>query len=405
MRQNPLHFFCLIGNFRKRRMKNKFLIILTFVFPLLNFAQSHLLGEGNISQKSYNEVILFQIERGNIIIPVTIDNKKYRFLFDTGASNTLNADKFVNVKNIGSLKTSDSNSKEESLMISKVQNFKLGNLLFENFNFLKYQFSKNFIFNCLNLDGIIGSNSFKNSIIKIDYQQKKLFITNDLKNLTPKVKAQKMKLMGYQKLPFIELTLVGKDKVKEDVLFDTGYSKLYTQSNRAFNIFSKKSVLNRIITKDAKLSIGLFGSDQESSKSVFTIPIFIFGDYSLKNVVAYSSSDDNSKIGNEILNFGSVTLDFVKSKYYFEKLNNNQNTDLLKEYPLFVPSYENGNLIIGMVISENLNSVLKVGDKITKIDEHKIDHLNCTDIMNFQYPKETLEINNNGIEISLKNYR
>ena len=282
---------------------------------------------------------------------------------------------------------------------------KLKDLLFENFNFLKYQFSKNFIFNCLNLDGIIGSNSFKNSIIKIDYQQKKLFITNDLKNLTPKVKAQKMKLMGYQKLPFIELTLVGKDKVKEDVLFDTGYSKLYTQSNRAFNIFSKKSVLNRIITKDAKLSIGLFGSDQESSKSVFTIPIFIFGDYSLKNVVAYSSSDDNSKIGNEILNFGSVTLDFVKSKYYFEKLNNNQNTDLLKEYPLFVPSYENGNLIIGMVISENLNSVLKVGDKITKIDEHKIDHLNCTDIMNFQYPKETLEINNNGIEISLKNYR
>ena len=98
-------------------------------------------------------------------------------------------------------------------------------------------------------------------------------------------------------------------------------------------------------------------------------------------------------------------MDFVKSKYYFEKLNNNQNTDLLKEYPLFVPSYENGNLIIGMVISENLNSVLKVGDKITKIDEHKIDHLNCTDIMNFQYPKETLEINNNGIEISLKNYR
>lgn len=300
---------------------------------------------------------------------------------------------------------SDSNNQKQSLFISKVPIFEIGNLTFENFYFLKHQFSKNFLFNCLNLDGIIGSNSFKNSILKIDFQQKKLFITNDIKNLNLNVKSNKMKIIGPQGSPFLELTITGKSKAKEDVLFDTGYSKLYTQSNRAFAVFTKKNILKNIITKKAKLSVGFFGTDQESNKSIFTIPNFKFGEIKLQNVVAFSSNDENSKIGNEILKFGSITLDFIKSKYYFEKLKTDKNTDLSEEYPLFVPSYDNNNLIIGMVISENLKSVLKNGDIITKIDERKINHLDCNDIMNFQYPKESIEVNNNGIEIKLKNYR
>lgn len=386
-------------------MKSKILILFFFLFSILNFSQSKLLGEGSIKQKSYNEIIPFEIERGNIIIQVQIEEKIYRFLFDTGAPNLLNTDKFTNRVSAGNLMTSDSNSKGQTLSLTKVPSFKLANLTFENFYFLKYEFSKNFVFNCLNLDGIIGSNSFKNSVVKIDFQQKKLYVTDNIKNLNIRAKGNKMKLFGHQKLPFLELTMKGTNTVKEDVLFDTGYSKLYTQSNRAFATFSKEKVLENIITKKAKLSVGLFGTDQESNKSIFTIPNFQIGESNLQNVVAFTSNDENSKIGNEILKFGKLTLDFIKSKFYFETTDFKQNTNLEKNYPLFVPSYENGKLIVGMIISENLNSVLKIGDVITSIDDKKINHQDCEEVLNFQFPIEKMQINNDKNEILIKNYR
>mgnify|MGYP003596155362 FL=1 len=58
-----------------------------------------------------------------------------------------------------------------------------------------------------------------------------------------------------------------------------------------------------------------------------------------------------------------------------------------------------------MIISENLNSVLKIGDVITSIDDKKINHQDCEEVLNFQFPTEKMQINNDKNEILIKNYR
>lgn len=384
----------------------KIKILLFFIVISSNiFAQSNLLKEGVISQKNYFIALDFTIYKGKIIIPVEIAGKEYRFLFDTGAPNMLNSNIFKLSNKIGNLKISDSNKNQQNLMIVNVPLFRISSIEFKNFNFLEYDISKNFAFNCLNIDGIIGSNSFRNSIIKIDYLNKKIYITDKIQNLSPKVKGKKMKLVGEQNAPYLEITLAGKKKVYEDVLFDTGFNNFYVQSNRAFNIFKNENILENVITKKAMLAVSLFGSDNISEKSIFTIPTLNLSSVDFINITAYTSDDNNSKFGTDLLNYGNITLDFQKSKYYFESTQ--QKIDLKKNYPLFAPSFYNGKFIVGMVINNELENKINVGDEIISIDEKKTDIVDCDNILNFSYPKEKFKVKNATMEteINIKNYR
>lgn len=383
----------------------KYIIILLLLLSNNIYAQSKLLKEGRISQKFYNEVINFEIINGKIIIPVVIEGKIYRFLFDTGAPNTLNSNVFQSSNNAGQINVSDANNKKEKLALTSVEIFKINNLEFEDYVFMQYDFSQNFVFNCLNLGGIIGSNSFVNSVVKIDYLNKRIYITDKIQNLSPTTKANMMKLRGKQKSPYFEITLVGKNRVYEELLFDTGYNGFYSQSNRAFSIFQHEHVLDSIKTKSAQLSISLFGSDIESDKSIFTIPKINLSSSTFLNVVAYSSNDNNSKIGTELLKYGNIILDFKRSKYYFEP--HSDSINLYKPYPLFAPSYNNGKLIVGMIVNDALEKQITVGDEIISIDGNKIEMINCEVILNFAYPKEKFTVKNGEIEkeILIKNYQ
>lgn len=383
-------------------------MILYFLFlttTITNFAQGKLLGEGTISQKTYYDEIPFVIENGLMIIPVKIAKQNYRFLFDTGAPNTLNSAVFQNLKKISSLPISDSNINVENLQIVHIPVFQIGNLQFDNYNFLEYDFTKNSIFNCLNFDGIIGSNSFSNSVIRIDYRNKILVISNEVKKLNISSKAHKLQILGGQKAPFIQIKMSGKHSVYDNALFDTGYRNFYLQSNRAFKIFTKEKVFHDIVTSKSSLSVGLFGSDSITEKSIFRIPNFSLASIKFQDVVAYSSDDTNSKIGNELLNYGVITLDFIKSKYYFD---NYQNTTALdKDYPLFASSSKDGYLIIGMVIHPELAKMINVGDIIVSIDDFIFSKDGCEIITASKVPKEKFKVLQDGkqIEILVSDYQ
>ena len=212
------------------------------IMTTLGFGQANLLMEGSILPKEYTETISFEIDQNYIVLPVEIEGKKYRFLFDTGAVNILNSTVFSKFKSINSVKISDTNSKREETNILSVPIFKLGNLTFQDYKFLDYNFSKNYIFNCLNFDGIIGSNSLKDSVIKIDYQNKKLIISNSKDNIQTSAKPEEMKLLGAGKSPFLLIKLSGKDSAKESVLFDSGFRNFYLQSERAYNLIKTKRI-------------------------------------------------------------------------------------------------------------------------------------------------------------------
>lgn len=384
----------------------KKILFSTFIFlGYFVFAQAKLITEGNILPSEYNETIFFEIENNYIIIPIEIDGKKYRFLLDTGAANFVNSRTFQNLPEISDINVHDSNSKKAAMKVVGIPAFKLGNLNYQNFKFVEFDFSKNYIFNCLNFDGIFGSNSMKDSVVKIDYQNKKLTITNSIKNISTSAKAQNMKLIGAEKSPYFEIKLSGKDAVNENVLFDSGFRSLYLQSSRAYNIIKEKKVYENVVSSPAQLSVGILGLEPVSEKSIFTIPSLQLGKAQFLNLTTYFGSTDNSLLGVEILKYGNVILDFPNSKYYFEPFNTK--IDLKEEYPFYKPIFDNQKVRVGMVINEKLRKIISVGDVIASIDGQKFDAINCDTVFKLKAGTKSLTVihNNEEIAINLKDFQ
>ena len=243
-------------------MKLKLILSLLFVNSLI-FGQINF-NQGKINDKEYYEVIPYETEIGKIILPVTINNKTYRFLLDTGAPNLFSTEllKEINVAEGDSINVNDANNQDQKMKFAVVPQLKIGNLVFENQAGLIYNFEEHNLLSCYKIDGFIGSNLLRNSIIKMNGANKTIIITNKIKSLKIDKKPIKMKLYGNQKSPFVELKFVGKnnEKASDMVLVDTGMDGLYDMSKRAYTIFENSKIFEALYTAKGIGDSGLFGA-------------------------------------------------------------------------------------------------------------------------------------------------
>ena len=163
----------------KLKLSLTLLLINSLIFAQINFNQ------GKINDKEYYEVIPYETEIGKIILPVTIKDKTYRFLLDTGAPNLFSPQllKELNVAEGDSINVNDANNQDQKMKFVVVPQVKIGNLIFENQAGLIYDFEKHNLLSCYKIDGFIGSNLLQNSIIKINGSNKTVIITNKIKSL------------------------------------------------------------------------------------------------------------------------------------------------------------------------------------------------------------------------------
>jgi hypothetical protein len=94
------------------------MLLIWFLSP----AQIKTLNLGKASTKNYLSVVKFEKLRDKLIVPVTIEGRQYRFLFDTGAPNIISQelDSILNLKQIGSIPTSDATGKRDILKVVSV---------------------------------------------------------------------------------------------------------------------------------------------------------------------------------------------------------------------------------------------------------------------------------------------
>ena len=218
-----------------------------FLLLILNnaIAQNINLNKGETETENYFTDVNFEFVNGKIIIPVVINNITYRFLLDTGAPNliskklaTMLSPKFQN-----KIDVSDANENKSSMNIVELPNLTIGTITFKNTVALSSEDEKILVFDCFNIDGFIGSNLLRNSIIQIDVNKKNLTITNDIKNFKlNKRNSSKLQLLGIQSSPCIWVKLIGTSSGKEQVLLDTGMKGFYSISTKHFNLFEKSKI-------------------------------------------------------------------------------------------------------------------------------------------------------------------
>lgn len=360
-------------------MKKKIIsfIILCFVSNII-LAQSKSFKEGRVTPKNYNEEIPFEFIRNKIILPVEIEGKTYRFLLDTGAPNMVSRE-LVEAHMPEALKDiqiTDANQKKQKLDLVSLKVLKIGTVTFNDFSALVFDFKKSKIFNCMNIDGFIGSNLFRKSIIQIDAQKKVLRFTNKIKNLdVDKSNALKMKLVNNQSSPYVWVKLEGEQSGKEQLLIDTGMTNLYDLSSNHYNIFKKKSIFKEIGESEGASSIGLFGESKPTKQVRLYLQKMQLGDFEMNNIITHTGKDNNSRIGAEILNYGVMTIDFKSKRFYFKGENDIIDVSELEDG--FTKTLKGENIVVGYVWDTNLKSKLTYGDQIIKVNDKDVAENFC----------------------------
>ncbi len=370
-------------------------LVFLFVSSII-FSQKLAFDQGKINQKNYYEEISFELVNDKIILPVVINNKTFKFLLDTGAPNVISKRVLeeINVQNSKKINVSDANNQSDEMEMVAIESMKLGNLSFENNVALVSDLDNHFILKCFKMDGFIGSNLLRNSVIKISLKDKKIIITNDIKSLQTKAKPTKLKLFGEQKSPYVKINFSKDDKrdVTEEVLIDTGMDGFYEMSNRAFTILSKENVWEELSRSTGSSSIGLFGTAPLKEQVLLRAPFLKVNNTTFENLITNTTDDNNSRLGLDLLKHGDIIIDFKKKKFYFEA---NETIILDKKAPIYSATIIDNKYAVGFVWDVSFRDKLSYGDEIIRVDSfviEKMDFCEVVKIKNFRKDNQTYEL-------------
>lgn len=363
------------------------LLLLVICLNTLNAQNNFSLNVGETREKQYYTSFDFENIKGKIIIDVKINNKNRKFILDTGAPTSISANLLseLNYKTVKKSPVSDANNKVNELEIVEIPEISINGLSFLNSYALKISDMSNL--ECFKIDGIIGSNTLRNSVVNFDFLNNKITITDNFKNLGfSKLKAHKLFFIDKQSSPFLEINLkLGNTDGKVMVLLDSGDDSFYTLSKNAYNQIMTQvraklpqkqmensdyfKTLDIISSSEGSFTFSLHGNDDHNTYYKFKVKELNFGNTRFENIISTTTYGNASRIGSEILYHGQLTLDYKKHKYYFQPYHSISKININHKIKSFNPTFENNKFIVGIVWEEELRGRMKIGDEILKIND------------------------------------
>lgn len=339
---------------------------------------------GGTHQKGYYTAIPYEKVNGVLIIPVEIDGTVYRFMLDTGAVTCISqeiVDKIKPQTLLEKLSITDNWAKEDSLPVYNLSEILVGGVLFNDIPTVLLNESQ--IKTCFNIDGVVGSNLLRNSIVRFSTLDSTIIITDQPKKLDLRSKKKysiEMFLTPYQSTPFIWTTLKDKDKARVQLMFDSGMTDMYDLSLNHLNLFMEHDIFSEELSvAQGSLSFGFFGKNDDTLQYRLRVHEVDICNPALKNVSIYTTPASNSRMGLELLEHGTVTVDFMNKRFYFEP-NFKKEKDLYSRMMPFSLSMEDSKLIIGTIWDKELKNKINVGDIVLSINETNFENMSECEI-------------------------
>ncbi len=390
-------------------MKKWLFFGLFFFYIIKIYAQDFTLNSGKITQKEFFEEISFELEHEKIVIPISIAGKSYRFLLDTGAPNVVSKS-LANIlysSDKKELDVYDSNNLNKKMEMIPLPEMKLGSLLFKDGAAIVADLDNHFFLKCYKLDGFVGSNFFKNAVLQVDYKAQKIRISNTIKSFSPQSKGKSMKLIGPQIAPYI--TLKHENEIgytaSEQVLLDTGMDGLYDMSNRVYNTFQKGGIVQTLSESNGISGMGLFEKIEPTAHRLIKLHKIQLNNTSFIGLVTETMDDDNSRIGLNAFQYGKVTLDFDKKKWYYEASNV---IEVSQKKSIISQTFIDQKFVVGNIWDDAYKSKLQFGNRILRIDKFYLENLTVCAILDIKKHIKTLSsyeidiLNDSGETVTIK---
>lgn len=352
-------------------------IIVLLSFSACNYWKvNRLQTKGKVGSKQFFHELEFETRKGLVVVKTRINNsaETYEFIFDTGAyTSTISRSLAEQLELLprASRKTGDSRGNIREMEVVLLKNIDLGGLQFQNIAAGVVDFPENSAIQCIAKDGIIGANLIRECHWKMDFQQKKMWLTDDF-NRFPEIKnevAIPFKNTKRNGKPYIEAQI--EEHIVHHILIDIG-------SNGGIDLpakwLKKRSDFfsNRpfAINYDST-SVGLWGRSMDTTK-VALIHSFQIGPHQLTDWRVDFTQKGNAKMGMEVLSHFDVYLNYETSELFLLP------QKPLDEYDLnafgFVPDFVSPDYFIVRNIfipSAASAAGLALGDTLTYINRQK----------------------------------
>lgn len=266
------------------------------------------LSLGTVPQSDFRDTVSAEVKNRLIILPVRIRGKSYRFLFDTGAPTSISKEiqEEFNFKRVSRGRIVDSDGNRSGVDFVEVDSIKIGQSIFSAQTAFVADFKANPILDCLDLDGIVGSNLMRFCNWVVDYHSDELILSSYL---------TESDTAGTLKWPFrtnmqydlkVELA-VGKARL-DNVEIDYGSNGSLLLPTETFNILKDQGIIVHTSKKSGKQSGGIVGAEVEvNDETTHSDSVNIAGMY-LENVVI--NSGVKGLIGHDILSRYTIVINW-----------------------------------------------------------------------------------------------
>ncbi|OJW13908.1 retropepsin-like aspartic protease [Mucilaginibacter sp. 44-25] len=365
-------------------MKISLILIISLLYLRSSRAQSQTLNLGGAAPKGYYAEMPYEFIGGKIIIKAELGGKLRRFLLDTGAPVAISKELSAELKAdlIYNNMIRDVNGVADSAAVVRLGHIRLGNIDFVDIPAVVVESD---FYKCFDIEGVIGSNLFRNSIITIAGDRRQIIITDqpDKLKLNPKSSVPMITTgkNNQQSNPFIKVTL--KYGVGMLLGFDTGDSDFLRFTDDYMMQLQNKGVYDIVSKGYGANSVGLFGLQAVADKYLLKLSAITIGTARFNNVITETNKGGLPAMGTKLLEYGNVTLDFIKGKFYFDA--HKPVHDLNRKIWPFQPVVSDGKLVVGLIWDKSGNSV-KPGEQITEIDGQAYPSVSLCEMITSKQP-------------------
>ena len=163
-------------------------------------------NQGGAIPSTYRDTLPIEYIKDKMILPVRINGKVRRFIFDTGALTVISESLFqeMDYAVMGKDHFHDIHRNRDSSLLVRTGVMKMGNIPFNQVPAIVYDL-ESLPWSCFQIDGIIGSNMLRNAAIQVDLRNRWFILADDALRLNDNLQHARRMRLDRQSSPHVHV--------------------------------------------------------------------------------------------------------------------------------------------------------------------------------------------------------
>jgi hypothetical protein len=300
-----------------------------------------------------------------MVIELEVNGERMPLIFDTGGHNSITAQlkEQWGLPSVGTKRVTDSNGTTSEMELVQVGELRVldSDIAFKGYSFFVVE--QDFFVCFGGAKGLIGSDLFQDCTIEINSRDQVIKVTRGSR-LRSNDRQNAAFSRDIQGIPVISLH-IGKSKAI-DAIFDTGASRLLTIEQAQVDGLIESGLVHPVHRGRGGMSGGVHGLVERSEQLFLRVPEFYLGKQRFFNFQVSSSDPPLSLLGTEILQYGVVTIDYVRKLFRFDPYGDEPVHDTRTFWNVDLTVKD--NKLVVSTVWDHAEGDVAVDDEVTHID-------------------------------------